>query len=220
MARSGDRPPDGGHVPRVTIVGGRPPSGDGRGAAPKGIDHVLARAALDRRFRERLLRDRSGALDSSGIELTAAERGILLATTPEQLSAMVTGVSRNLVDRRSWFARLAGALGLFLGGATLLAEEGCRRGIDPRRMHTTGSAPDPPIPPPESSAESAPPESTPSPVAIYGLGPPKRPSEQTRGVRPDTPQPDRTRGIREDEPTQRRIQAPTGHAPDPPPPKR
>jgi hypothetical protein len=175
-ARGGPEPTGGG---RITIVGGRPPAEEAARALPRGIDQVLARAALDHRFRERLNTDRVGALDSSGVSLSPAERGILLATSAEQLEAMVEGVARNLVDRRGWFARVAGVFGVFIGGALLGAgESGCcfvstkgeridvppsrapsqgiRPGTDPGP--TTGIRPDGTGPDPEGETRKAPPK--------------------------------------------------------------
>lgn len=185
MARGGGkRQVGGGHIPRITIVGGRPPEETGAADRPRGIDHVLARAALDRRFRERLLSARERALDGAGIPLSPAERGILVATSAEQLGAMVDGVARNLVDRRSWFARVAGALGVFVGGLALLGETGCR----PKEPLVTGIAPDIPEAPPNLAAESAAGESAGAAESASGVhAPPITPSQAPTGHAPNVP---------------------------------
>jgi hypothetical protein len=85
----------------------------------RGIERVLVRAAVDRRFRARLSQDRGRALDASGVPLSAGERSALLAVPDAQLEAMVDGLATRVVDRRGWFARVAGVLGVFLGGASL-----------------------------------------------------------------------------------------------------
>lgn len=160
---------------RITIVGGRPPSDEATRAVPRGIDQVLARAALDRRFRERLASDRAGALDSSGVTLSPAERGIVLATSAEQLEAMVEGVARNLVDRRGWFARVAGVFGVFIGGALLGAgESGCVR-----LGATKGERIDAPPPRDDILTKGVRPGTAPGPTTGIRPGQPSGPKSET-----------------------------------------
>jgi hypothetical protein len=86
----------------------------------------MLRASFDRRFRTRLHRDRAGALDTCGIDLSPSERAVLLVISPEQLDAMVEGVARNVIDRRGWFARVAAVFGIFLGAGSLaVSGQGC-----------------------------------------------------------------------------------------------
>lgn len=83
----------------------------------RGLEAVLLRASVDRRFRRRLLGEREHALGEC--ELAPAERMVLESATPEQLDAMVEAVAPHVIDRRRWFERAALWFGVFLGAGAL-----------------------------------------------------------------------------------------------------
>lgn len=85
----------------------------------RGIEYVIARAALSGRFRRKLLRDRESALSRLGSRVSPADRAALLAIPPEQLEAMIDGAGPRLPGRRSLLARALACLGIVGGlGAT------------------------------------------------------------------------------------------------------
>ena len=61
--------------------------------APVGIQVLVAKAAVDGRFRQLLLADRAEAARSIGLELTPSEAGILNAIPREQLEVMIDNTS-------------------------------------------------------------------------------------------------------------------------------
>ena len=143
---------------RTTIVGGRPPGDDAVVPVPMGIERVLRKAAADQRFRARLMSDRTGALERSGLELSDSERAILLAIPAEHLQAMIAQLAPRDPARRSLFRRLAAAAGIALFGAT--TQTGCPL------TQTRG-------------------EDASIPEGTEGIRP-ELPRDQTAGIRPDT----------------------------------
>ena len=87
MAHS--RPPEQPAV-RTTIVGGRPP-GSGRSSekAPRGIEVLIKKAAVDRTFKALLLKKRDAAAKAIGLALSRSEAAVLRSITSAQLAAMI-----------------------------------------------------------------------------------------------------------------------------------
>jgi len=168
----------------------RPPS------TSRGIEELLALAAVDPAFAAALERDRKAAIEASGVALSPAEREVLRVTEEPALRQMAASLAGLLSeqDRREFLGRSAAAVALLLGAA---ATTGCPQPV-------TGSRPDPPPPEPAPVKEpvKAPPPTPPEPVrAIGGLTatPDARPQPPApTGIRPDRPGP--TRGIRPDRP--------------------
>jgi hypothetical protein len=88
---------------------------------------LLVRAALDARFRERLLGDRIVAARDRRIGLTAVEERILLGATPAQLDALVRAAVPR-ADRRG-FLKAASATVAALVAAGAAAGTGCGDGF-------------------------------------------------------------------------------------------
>ncbi|MBD3177481.1 MAG: hypothetical protein GF320_20110 [Armatimonadia bacterium] len=84
-----------------------------------GIEYVITRAALDRWFRRRLLRNRPAALARLGDRLSDADRAALTAITDEQLVAMIDGAEPRLPGRRSLLAKALACLGIVSVTATV-----------------------------------------------------------------------------------------------------
>ncbi len=78
----------------------------------RGIEYVIARAALSGRFRRKLLRNREAALGRLGPRLSAADRAALLAIPSEQLQAMIEGAGPRLPGRRSLLVRALACFGI------------------------------------------------------------------------------------------------------------
>jgi hypothetical protein len=186
---------------RLTIVGGRPPSEVDAPAVPEGIERTLRRAAMDRRFRRRLLRDRTKVVAELAQDLSPTEMAILGGIPDEQLEKMIQGVAPLMPERRSLIARMAAAAGFVLGG-TAISQAGCGGG------GTKGSRPDTP---PRRGSDGARPDVPPGTKGIRPDTPPSRESEADTGVRPDLPagtempegepeDPPKTRGISPDIP--------------------
>jgi hypothetical protein len=99
------------------------------------IKEVLIRAAMDLEFRDRLMKDRSAALDGMG--LSPSERNLLMASSPEQLTIMIREAQRDPVVKRGGDYRKVAAYcavlggGLVLGGVLLSSVVGVSRGISP-----------------------------------------------------------------------------------------
>ncbi|HOS92474.1 MAG TPA: hypothetical protein PLD23_00850 [Armatimonadota bacterium] len=134
---------------RTTIVGGRPPGDDAVVDVPMGIERVLRKAAADGRFRTRLMSDRAGALERSGLELSVSEHAILLAIPAKHLQAMIAQLAPSSPARRGLLRRLAAAAGIALFGvAGATSQMGCRKretttlGITPDFPATMGISPD------------------------------------------------------------------------------
>ena len=106
-----------------------------------GIERVIAKAAGDSRFRERLLSDRERATRHA--KLTDSERTILLGIPDEQLVAIVTNAPVRTAPRRGFLGQLAGwGAALFGGAATATTLSSCvSMGIRPDPP-VTGSRPD------------------------------------------------------------------------------
>lgn len=83
-----------------------------------GIEYVIARAALNGRFRRRLLSNRELALSRLGNRLSPADRAALMAIPKEQLHAMIEGTGPRLPARRSLIARVLACLGIVGGLGT------------------------------------------------------------------------------------------------------
>ncbi len=149
---------------RLTIVGGRPPSEVEAPPFPEGIERALRRAATDRSFRRRLLADRASALTEMARELTPTELAVLTAAPNNQLERMIDEVAPLMPARRGALVRLAAALGIALGGATL-SHVSC----GPPAPATTGARSD--LPPPSTK----------------GIQPDEPP--RTRGISPEAPRP-------------------------------
>jgi Mg-chelatase subunit ChlI len=118
--------PRGKRAPNTTIVGGQPPvdhkTEQTSDELPNGLEQMLAMAAVDDAFADKLCSDRQKVLDESDIALNATERSVLLATPEPALRAMITRVANSLVDaqRRSFITRAAAALALVSGGGLLM----------------------------------------------------------------------------------------------------
>jgi hypothetical protein len=84
----------------------------------RGIEYVIARAALSGHFRRRLLRNREAALGRLGGRLSAVDRAALLAIPTEQLRAMIDGAGPRLPGRRSLLVRALACFG-FVGVAAM-----------------------------------------------------------------------------------------------------
>ena len=75
---------------RTTIVGGRPPgSGQPCREAPRGIEILLKKAAVDRAFEVILLKERVAAAAAIGLTLAPSEVTLLRSVSEAQLAAMV-----------------------------------------------------------------------------------------------------------------------------------
>lgn len=202
---------------KTTIVGGQPPGNErDLQPIPVGIEHLLAMAAVDAEFAATLYRDRRGAVEASGVQLTPTEEGILAAVDAATLEQMVANVGSSIPepDRRAFLGRSAAAL-LALASGGVAAAAGCEdhvvvKGIRPQRPATGPKPPPPtpPAPPPKPDPSAPPPEPAgirpdrpepkpkpPEPVKTPDAGPPPKP--QPRGIRPDRPKP---KGIRPDRP--------------------
>jgi len=135
-----------------------------------GVERVLLLAAGDEEFKERLLAERAATIDGSGVELTGAERAILLAAPDNQLDAMIARLTPAEPERREFLKKAAktAAAGVLLGFLGVVVE-GCERatdGVRPDRPESSpvseGVRPDRPVsrgarpdrPPPRPSPES------------------------------------------------------------------
>ncbi len=136
-----DRPTEQESV-RTTIVGGRPPgSGQPLGAIPRGLEVLIKKAAVDPRFKERLLAGATAAAAELGLELTNTEQRILRAVPPAQLEAIIAQTRVPEEHRRAFLGQAASAMLAVLGlGATakaadvLSAPGGVRPGIEPSNV--------------------------------------------------------------------------------------
>jgi hypothetical protein len=161
---------------RLTIVGGRPPSDREVIEIPRGIELAVQRAAVDRRFRARLLTDRASAVSLLGDVVSATERQILLSIPDDQLAAMIEGAAPIMPARRSLLMRFAGALGLFIGGGLAGTATSC--------MKTKGETADVPRERTKGERADMPPPSTRRSAGIVREAPR---SPATEGIRPDVP---------------------------------
>lgn len=182
---------------RTTIVGGRPPgSGQGIGAAPRGLEVLLKKAAVDAAFRARLLSARAAAAGDLGLELAASERALLAAAPAAQLAAMVDG-TRVPERQRAAFLGSAAAVMLAALGLTGCGDQPAPAGIRPQEVPPT-QQPGPPVSEgirpdvPEQREDPAPapkPDPVPTSRGVRPDLPPVRDDEvqPTKGIRPDLP---------------------------------
>ncbi len=176
---------------RTTIVGGQPQVRTKSSLPiPEGIERLIARAAADARFRQRLLADREAAARRARVELTDSEKLILRSISDEQLAGIIDAVPASARSERRGFLQTAlGGAGAWLAallGGSAVVTAGCSR-VPVGRGQTTGERPD--IPPPKDEKEE---EGS------------KEPPPVTRGIQPDVPGPG---------------PAPAGIQPDVPPPR-
>ena len=109
-----------------------------------GLETLLARAAGDGRFRERLLADRQEAIETAGAELTPHEQALLRSVSSEQLERLIANTPGPSRPRRRFVAAAAGWLAALLGGSALLG--GCGSpSEEPEPDPVRGSRPDPPL---------------------------------------------------------------------------
>jgi len=222
---------------KTTIVGGQPPGNERPlPPIPVGIEEILGMAAVNEEFAAALYENRDTAVQASGVELTATERGILAAidsTTLRQMVGNVEGVFPNR-ERRAFLARSAAALlALAGGGAAAAAAAACSD--TKSKPSTKPSQPAPadaaaaaalPADAAPAPADAAPPDAEPPAPPPAGIRPDMPP---TRGIRPDRPRPTKgirpdipaikkppTRGIRPDRPRPDETLKDTGARPDRP----
>lgn len=87
------------------------------------IKEVLIRAAMEPAFRDRLMKDRAVALDGMG--LSPAERNLLMASSPEQLTIMIREAQLDPVVKRGGDYKKVAAYCAVLGGGLLLGSVLC-----------------------------------------------------------------------------------------------
>lgn len=115
-----------------------------------GIERVIAKAAADGRFRERLLSDREGALRRA--RLTDSERAILIGIPDEQLATIVANAPAQTAPRRGFIGRAIVYGALLLGGGAVAGTMCQTFGNRPDRPPPKGEAPD--VPPPTEDDDS------------------------------------------------------------------
>lgn len=109
----------------------------------RGIEKVIALAALDAHFHRRLMQDRQAAIESCDVELTDSERGILLEIPNLQLDRAINRVHVPTEARRQFLkGAVIAAVALVVGTCllmptavstghrvsnTMLAESDCRQ---------------------------------------------------------------------------------------------
>ncbi len=95
-------------------------------AEPRGIDALVALAAVDEALARLLLQDRTAAVEQSGVELTQTERRILAAIDDSALQAMIGRIAGGIADedRRSFLGRSATAILTLLAGTSVLGAGG------------------------------------------------------------------------------------------------
>jgi hypothetical protein len=88
----------------------------------QGIEKILVLAKLDSKFREKLFKDRTAALDVSEIELTDSECSILASITDTQLQSAIEQIKGPDQTRRAFIkGGIAAAIAtLLIGGGILL----------------------------------------------------------------------------------------------------
>ena len=96
---------------RPTIVGGRPPGGgQAFGHIPRGLEVLLTKAAVDPRFRDRLLETRGEAAAEIGLVLSDAESLMLRAVPQAQLEAAIERTAVPAEHRRVFLGKVAAAM--------------------------------------------------------------------------------------------------------------
>lgn len=136
---------------------------------PAGLENLLALAAVNDDFAAALVRDPEAAVRASRVALTAAEREILAAISPELLKQLAAVVRERLPQpERRRFLELATAavMALVAGGAVTLnhsapagpvALAGVGRTVLASPSPPTGSRPDRPARPRPRPEDTAPP---------------------------------------------------------------
>ena len=121
---------------RTTVVGGQPRKRPTiRMSIRVGLERVLYRAAVDRAFREAFLKDREGALQAAGMELSAGESAVLSSVDGDALATMIDNVKPE--DRREHrFVKAVAAtfVTLATGTASCNVWESQSAGIQPDDM--------------------------------------------------------------------------------------
>ncbi len=130
-------------------------------AGPGGIEQLVALAAHDPKFRERLFADRLKAAKKARVRLTESEQMLLGAIPDEQLATTIDNATPARPARRGFLQVAAGLVGALSGGAAL---GGCKDAPGP----VGGARPDEPAP------------------ATDGIRP-DVPQEASEGDRPDVP---------------------------------
>ncbi len=189
---------------RTTIVGGQPQVRTKSSLPiPEGIEQLIARAARDARFRQRLLADREAAAKKVRVGLTDSERLILRSISDQQLAAIIAAAPTPARSERRGFLQTAlGGVGAWLAallGGSAAVTAGCSR-LPVGRGQTVGERSD--IPPPSDDEPVEPKE--PEPVDPDGDAPPAEdePPPVTRGIDPDVPPPRPvSKGIQPDVPS-------------------
>lgn len=94
----------------TTIVGGRPPgSGTEVGEIPRGVEVLVKKASVDPKFRRLLLEKRGDAAREIALELTDAERSMLLSIPVEQLEKIIAN-TKVKPEHRAVFLGVVGKL--------------------------------------------------------------------------------------------------------------
>lgn len=217
----GDDDPKGGPnpSPRTTIVGGRPPD-DTVSAfpVPTGIQRLLRLAAVDPRFRDRLVEQRAQVASAAGVELTVTETAVLAAIDARQLRDMIDRLPAPAAARRDFLRQTAATAVVLLGGAALgeslssCSKQPADVSAPPSSTPPVEPSPGPFAQPPPDDPErpeynpmqteggAAPDEPPPRPdhnhMAPGGVRPDYEPpptppadTRPTRGIRPDLPKP-------------------------------
>jgi len=189
-----DRPEEQDAV-RTTIVGGRPPgSGKPVGDIPCGIEVLVKKAAVDESFRELLLEKRAEAARRIGLGLEPAEALMLAAAPREQLLTIIQNTVVPQAQRRAFLGTAAAAMLTAMG----LVVVGCDGGPQPAGIRpeegpppVKGIRPDKPKKKSDSTGETGiRPDTGPKDGDGDGpLEPPPDLDQQTRGIRPDRPEP-------------------------------
>jgi hypothetical protein len=206
---------------RTTIVGGQPQVRTKSSLPiPEGIERLIARAAGNASFRQRLLADREAAAKRARVDLTDSERLVLRSISDDQLAGIIDAVPASARAERRGFLQTAlrgvGAWLAALVGGSAAVTAGCSR-LPVGRGQTVGERPDMPPPPEDEPVEPKEPE----PADGEGDAPPAEdePPPITRGIEPDVPPPKPvTKGIQPDVPPERPMTL--GIQPDVPPANR
>jgi len=102
---------------------------------PIGLERLLAMAAVDERFADALISDREKAIASSGVDLTGAEKGIILSASDDALRQMIGSITGRIPtrERRHFLRKSAAALLALVGGGILTSAGlgGCDKSTSP-----------------------------------------------------------------------------------------
>ena len=95
---------------------------------PIGVEKILLRAAMNDKFKQRLLDDRERAIDESGLELTSTERAMLVVMPQSVLEAM----AQRLNPSRQMNTRVARGVAAAVASSIILTASGyCCGGSGP-----------------------------------------------------------------------------------------